>query len=302
MSYVLLEGKIVSDHIKGEVKKQVEEFLNSQRLPPGLAFIRVGEDPPSKVYVKTKAKSCKEVGIYSHEVSLPENISEKKLLDHIEELNGRPDIHGILVQHPLPKHINESLVYESIRPEKDVDGFHPFNMGKLLLGDSRLVPCTPLGILEILKWYKINVSGTHVVVLGRSNIVGKPAAALLFQKGDHSNATVTVCHSATRNLSDYTRKADILIAAIGKAKFVKSDMVSQGVVVIDVGINRIEDPSLEKGYRLVGDVDFDEVAPKSKAITPVPGGIGLMTVVMLLKNTVRAAWKASRFSEVKLDL
>jgi methylenetetrahydrofolate dehydrogenase (NADP+)/methenyltetrahydrofolate cyclohydrolase len=289
MSYTLLDGKKVSEAVKNEVKNQVETLIRSEGVRPGLAFILVGDDPASQVYVRSKSKSCREVGILSEELKLPTKVSEDILLNHIQKFNNRKDIHGILVQHPLPDHIHESLIYESILPEKDVDGFHPFNMGKLLLGDPWFVPCTPLGTLELLRRYRIETSGAHVVIVGRSNIVGKPAAALFIQKSLEINSTVTICHSGTKDLKSHTRKADILIAAIGKPKFIRADMVSEGVKIIDVGINRIDDSSSEKGYRLVGDVDFETVSQKASAITPVPGGIGLMTVAMLLSNTLRAA-------------
>ena len=294
MSYQLLEGKTVSEHVKSDVCTDVEKLIRDKGIKPGLAFIRVGEHPASKVYVRTKVKSSQEVGIFSEEIALPENITQELLLKKIQELNHRNDIHGILVQHPLPGHLDEGIVYETILPQKDVDGFHPYNMGRILIGDPLFVPCTPLGILEIFKWYKIETSGRHVVVVGRSNIVGKPIAALMFQKNYGTNATVTVCHTGTRNLSEYTKKADIIIAAVGKPRSICSDMVSKGVVIIDVGVNRVEDNTLPKGYRILGDVDFEEVSKKASAITPVPGGVGLMTVAMLLKNTVKAAQLSCR--------
>jgi methylenetetrahydrofolate dehydrogenase (NADP+)/methenyltetrahydrofolate cyclohydrolase len=289
MTYKLLEGKRVSEQVKNEVKNQVETLVKTEGIRPGLAFILVGDDPASQVYVRSKSKSCQDVGILSEELKLPANTSEDILLNHIHKFNSRKDIHGILVQHPLPSHIEESLIYESILPEKDVDGFHPFNVGRLLLGDPWFVPCTPLGVLELLRRYHIETSGAHVVVVGRSNIVGKPAAALFMQKSLEVNSTVTICHSGTVKLERHTRSANILIAAIGKPKFINADMISEGVIVVDVGINRIHDPQSERGYRLVGDVDFDSVSEKASAITPVPGGIGLMTVAMLLSNTLRAA-------------
>jgi len=289
MTYQILDGKKVAEEIKREVREEVEGLIRAEGVRPGLAFVLVGDDPASKVYVRSKAKSSEEVNIYAEEIPLPANISEEDLLNHIHRLNSRKDIHGILVQHPLPSHIQESIVYESILPGKDVDGFHPFNMGKLLLGDPVFVPCTPLGIREILKRYKIQTSGAHTVIIGRSNIVGKPAAALFFQKCLDMNSTVTVCHTATKNLKDHCLNADILIAAIGKAEFITADMVKRDAVVIDVGMNRIADPKHPKGHRLVGDVAFKPVSEKVKAITPVPGGVGLMTVAMLMKNTVKAA-------------
>jgi methylenetetrahydrofolate dehydrogenase (NADP+)/methenyltetrahydrofolate cyclohydrolase len=294
MTYQILDGKKIAEEIKQEVREEVEGLIRAEGVRPGLAFVLVGDDPASKVYVRSKAKSSEDVNIYAEEIPLPANISEEDLLNHIHRLNARKDIHGILVQHPLPPHIQESIVYESILPGKDVDGFHPFNMGKLLLGDPVFVPCTPLGIREILKRYKVQTSGAHTVIVGRSNIVGKPAAALFFQKCLDMNSTVTVCHTATKNLKEHCLSADILIAAIGKAEFIKADMVKKDAVVIDVGMNRISDAAHPKGQRLVGDVDFKAVSEKVKAITPVPGGVGLMTVAMLMKNTVKAAELALR--------
>ena len=289
MGYILLDGKKVSDHVKEVVKAEALSLIESARLKPGLAFIRVGEDPASEVYVKGKAKACSEVGILSEEYALPENTTERSLLALIRQLNQKDEIHGILVQHPLPSHIREDVVYETISPAKDVDGFHPCNMGRILIGKPNFIPCTPFGILELLRYYKIETSGARVVVVGRSNIVGKPVAALLLQKELRTNATVTICHSGTKNLEEHTRRADVLVSAMGKPRFIKGSMVSEGVAVIDVGINRIDDAKAERGYRIVGDVDFDEVSKKSRAITPVPGGVGLMTVAMLMKNTVQAA-------------
>ncbi len=287
--YTLLDGKKVSEEIKKELKNEVHDFVKRHGFCPGLAFVLVGDHPASKVYVRSKVKSCQEIGIFSEELVLRGDIRQEELLSHLHRLNERKDIHGIIVQHPLPPSLQENVVYETISPKKDVDGFHPFNMGRLLLGTPTFVPCTPLGIVEMLRRYKIKTSGAHVVVVGRSNIVGKPAAALFFQKGMDANATVTVCHSSTQDLAKHTQNADILIAAIGQAHFIKADMVKKGVVIIDVGINRVEDLTHPKGYRIVGDVDFDKVSQKASAITPVPGGIGLMTVVMLLKNTLKAA-------------
>ncbi|MBI3266156.1 MAG: bifunctional 5,10-methylenetetrahydrofolate dehydrogenase/5,10-methenyltetrahydrofolate cyclohydrolase [Chlamydiae bacterium] len=289
MSFTLLDGKIISQRVREEVARQTEELKRSRNLQPGLAVLLVGEDPASKVYVRSKAKACQEVGFLSEEIRLPFQTQETELLDCIQKLNQRPDIHGILVQHPLPPHIQESLIYETILPEKDVDGFHPFNMGRLLLGIPQFVPCTPLGVIEILKRYQIPMEGRHVVVVGRSNIVGKPVAALFAQKDFGTNATVTLCHSGTKNLKAHLKMAEIIVAAIGKPQFIQAEAVREGVVVVDVGINRVSDPLSEKGYRLVGDVDFDGVSKKAAAITPVPGGIGLMTVAMLLKNTLKAA-------------
>ncbi|MBI1871173.1 MAG: bifunctional 5,10-methylenetetrahydrofolate dehydrogenase/5,10-methenyltetrahydrofolate cyclohydrolase [Chlamydiae bacterium] len=289
MSAQLLDGKKVSSEIKEEIRNETQSFTKKTGIKPGLAFVLVGEDPPSQAYVKSKSKACEEVGFFSETLIFSNQVSEKELLNAIEILNHRSDIHGMIVQHPLPSHIRESLVYESILPQKDVDGFHPFNVGRLLLGNPQFIPCTPLGIVEILKRSNIAIQGKHVVLVGRSNIVGKPAAALFFQKDFGTNATVTICHSATKNIIDHIHNAEILIAAIGKPEWIKGSWISEGVVVVDVGINRVIDPQSPKGYRLVGDVDFKEVSQKAKAITPVPGGIGLMTVAMLLKNTLEAA-------------
>ncbi|MDP4197819.1 MAG: tetrahydrofolate dehydrogenase/cyclohydrolase catalytic domain-containing protein, partial [Bacteroidota bacterium] len=255
---------------------------------PGLVTILVGNSPASLSYINSKSKGCIEVGMYSKVDRLPEDISEKELLSLVEAYNNDDKIHGILVQLPLPKHIDENKVIDAISPEKDVDGFHPVSLGNLVIGKDTFYPCTPAGIQELLKRYNIETKGKHVVVVGRSNIVGKPIANIMLQKKEYANAVVTVCHSAAKDLNQYTRSADILIAAIGVPGFIKADMVKEGVVVIDVGINRVEDSTRPKGYRVVGDVDFDSVAPKASYITPVPGGVGLMTIAMLLLNTMKA--------------
>ena len=254
------------------------------------AFVRVGEDPASKVYVGRKEKACADLGIFSATHVLPGDASEATVLDLIARLNSEPRLHGILVQSPLPKPIREALVYSTVLPQKDVDGFHPVNVGKLMLGDpTGFHPCTPAGIRELLARSQVKTDGAEVVILGRGNIVGKPMAAMLCQKEKNANATVTICHSATRDIKGHCRRADILIAAIGVAEFVKADMVKPGAVVIDVGVNRVNDPRAKSGSRLVGDVDFANVQPVAGRITPNPGGVGPMTIAMLMQNTVRAA-------------
>ncbi|MBO8092615.1 MAG: bifunctional methylenetetrahydrofolate dehydrogenase/methenyltetrahydrofolate cyclohydrolase FolD [Prosthecochloris sp.] len=292
---MLIDGKQVSTDLKNELKTRVEEFKARVNSVPGLTVIIVGEDPASQVYVRNKAKSCKEIGMNSTVIELPAETTQEELLARIEALNNDPMVHGILVQQPLPPHIEEYAVTMAIDPTKDVDGFHPENVGQMVLGnlDKCFISCTPYGILELLKRYDIETRGKHCVVVGRSNIVGKPMANLMLQKLKETNCTVTVCHSATENMPELTRQADILIAAIGRANYITSDMVKPGAVVIDVGINRIEDPSRKSGYRLAGDVDYKHVAPVASAITPVPGGVGPMTIAMLLKNTLQSFMRAN---------
>jgi len=256
---------------------------------PGLAAVLVGDDPASHIYVRSKARACEKTGIHSEVLRLAAQTTEHELLALVDELNHRADIHGILVQSPVPKGIDEFKINLAVSPEKDVDGFHPANVGRLLLGRPGFAPCTPAGVLELLRRYKIDPSGTHVVIAGRGNIVGKPLAAMLIQKAAGANATVTVCHSRTADLAAECRRADILIAAMGQPELITGDMVKEGAVVIDVGINRVDDAKAEKGYRVVGDVHFESVAPKCRAITPVPGGVGPMTIAMLLTNTVVSA-------------
>jgi methylenetetrahydrofolate dehydrogenase (NADP+)/methenyltetrahydrofolate cyclohydrolase len=288
---VLIDGKKYASEIRGELKEKVN-WLKTMGLPlPGLVVIIVGENPASQVYVSSKGKACQEIGMNSKIENLPENVDEKVLLDLIQQYNNDENFHGILVQLPLPKHIDEEKVIQQISPKKDVDGFHPINVGNLMIGKSTFFPCTPNGIVELLKKYKIPTSGKHVVVVGRSNIVGKPVANMLVQKKEGANAIVTICHSAASDLSHYTKQADILIAAIGKANFITADMIKDGAAIIDVGINRIDDANSPKGYKIVGDVDFENVAPKSSFITPVPGGVGPMTIAMLLQNTFLAYLK-----------
>ncbi len=285
----LIDGRAIAAQLQSELVERIAR-LKSQGLSPGLAFVRVGEDPASKVYVGRKEKTCAELGIVSETHVLPEATSETELLALLGRLNADARLHGILVQAPLPAHIRQSVVYAAVLPEKDVDGFNPVNVGKLMLGDSSgFKPCTPAGIQELLARCQISTDRAEVTVLGRGNIVGKPMAAMLCQKARHANATVTICHSATRNIQEHCRRADILIAAMGVAEFVKADMVKPGAVVIDVGVNRVNDPAARNGYRLVGDVDFAAVQKVSGWITPNPGGVGPMTIAMLMHNTVRAA-------------
>lgn len=283
---VRLDGGVVSEAVLAQLKGEIDSFNRDLHRVPGLAVILVGYDPASTVYVASKKKACEAIGIQSFEYRLEDTVTESDIESLILDLNSREDVNGILLQLPLPKGLNSDRLLNLISPDKDVDGFHPINVGKLLLGLDTFRSCTPYGVLEILRFYKIPTSGRHVVILGRSNIVGKPQAAMLIQHG--WDATVTICHSKTTDLPSITRQADILIAAIGRPHFVTADMVKPGAVVIDVGINRIEDMTAPKGYRIVGDVAYDEVAPLSSAITPVPGGVGRMTIAMLMKNTVNA--------------
>ena len=289
MSAKIIDGNKIADEIRGEIKKEVESLKSQNNITPGLAAVLVGDNPASQVYVRMKRKACKEMGIFSEEYNLPANTKEEELLELINKLNKSTQINGILVQLPLPEQINEVKILNSVLPEKDVDGFHPINVGKILLGDPLFLPCTPFGVQQMLLRSGYDPKGKHVVIVGRSNIVGKPLAAILMQKKEGADATVTICHSRTKDISKHTKEAEILIAAIGRAKAITADMVSKGVVVIDVGVNRVDDPTSEKGYRLVGDVDFDEVSKVAEAISPVPGGVGPMTITMLLNNTVKAA-------------
>jgi len=285
----LIDGRIVAENVYAELRDEIAS-LKKQGLTPGLAVVLVGDDPASRAYVRSKDKMCRELGLHSVKLELPENTTQADLLERVAELNRDPAVHGILVQSPPPKHIDEAAIIRALDPAKDVDGFHPTNIAKLALGDSTgFVPCTPLGCQRLLVNYGIEIAGAHIVVLGRSMIVGKPLALLLMQKAKGGNATVTVAHSRSKNLPEITRSADILIAAIGQAQFVRQEHVRDGAVVIDVGINRVDDATNKRGYRLVGDVAFDEVAPKTSAITPVPGGVGPMTIAMLMSNTVKAA-------------
>lgn len=285
----LIDGRVIADAIHLQTSQRIQA-LKARGIQPGLVFVRVGEDPASQVYVGMKERCSVWLGIASETRVLPEKTSEDELLALIDALNRDPKVHGILVQAPLPRHISAARVYAAVDPHKDVDGFHPANMGRLLLGDgSGFVPCTPAGVHELLLRSNVKVEGSEVVILGRGNIVGKPLAALLMQKASGANATVTVCHSATRDIAAHCKRADILVAAMGVARFVRANMVKPGAVVIDVGVNRVPDPATKSGYRLVGDVAFDEVQPLAGLITPNPGGVGPMTIAMLMQNTVRAA-------------
>ncbi|MGA2862912.1 MAG: tetrahydrofolate dehydrogenase/cyclohydrolase catalytic domain-containing protein [Verrucomicrobiota bacterium] len=289
----VIDGRAVARQIQDELAPRIAA-LKGRGVQPGVAFVRVGEDPASKVYVGRKEKTCGELGLFSETHVLPETASEAELLALLARLNADPRLHGILVQAPLPGHIRSTAVYSAVLPDKDVDGFHPVNVGKLMLGDpSGFLPCTPAGIRELLARAGVETAGAEVVVLGRGNLVGKPLAALLCQKQSHANATVTLCHASTRDIKAHCRRADILIAAMGVAEFVKADMVRPGAVVVDVGVNRARDPAAKGGWRLVGDVDFAGVQPLAGRITPNPGGVGPMTIAMLLQNTVRAAERAS---------
>ena len=285
----LIDGRAIARQLQGELAQRIAA-LKASGVRPGLAFVRVGEDPASKVYVGRKEKTCAELGIFSETHVLPEATSQAVLLELLARLNEDTRLNGILVQAPLPAHIRSAVVYASVRPDKDVDGFHPINVGKLMLGDpTGFLPCTPAGIRELLARSGVKIGGAEVVVLGRGNIVGKPMAAMLCQKEKHANATVTICHSATRDIQAHCRRADIVIAAMGVAGFLKADMVKPGAVVVDVGVNRVSDPAAKGGSRLVGDVDFAGVQPVAGKITPNPGGVGPMTIAMLMQNTVRAA-------------
>ena len=278
----IIDGKEIAETIYKELEKDIKQLKEKYDITPGLAVVLAGEDPASLVYVRSKHRMCEKLGIYSEEYRLMANTTERELLDIVERLNHNPNIHGILVQLPLPSGINTTEIQKAVSLYKDVDGFSPESLGRLLIGESQFVPCTPLGIQELIVRSGIDISGKNVVIVGRSNIVGKPLAALLMQKNQNANATVTVCHSRSKNIGEITKKADIVIVAIGRPKFLTADMVSEGVVVIDVGINRVEG-------RLVGDVDFSLVSQKASYITKVPGGVGPMTIAMLMYNTVKAA-------------
>ncbi len=291
MGAQIIKGTEISKQIREEIAKEIEELKEKHGVTPGLATILLGEDPGSKVYVGQKEKACNKLGIYSERTDLPADTSEADLLELVKKLNDNPKIHGILVQLPLPKHIDAERVIYAIDPDKDVDCFNPVNVGKLMIGTGRFLPCTPYGIMELLRRSDIKTEGKHVVVVGRSNIVGKPIANIMMQRPSGGNATVTLCHTGTKDLAAFTKMADILIVAVGHPKTITADMVKEGVVVIDVGVNRIGKTPEGKAI-LAGDVDFDAVQEKAAAITPVPGGVGPMTITMLMKNTVEAA-KAS---------
>lgn len=292
MSAEIIDGKQIAADIREELKAEVAA-LKEKGIVPGLGVILVGEDPASKSYVSAKEKACETIGIFSDDNRLPADTTQEELLALVERMNHDPKINGILVQLPLPKHIDEAAVLLAIDPDKDVDGFHPMNVGKMMVGEEAFLPCTPHGVVQMLMRSGVETAGAHVVVVGRSNIVGKPVANMLLQKKEGANATVTLCHTRTKDLGFHTRQADIIIAASGWPNTVTADMVKEGAVVIDVGVNRVEDASRERGYRLVGDVDFEGVKEVASKITPVPGGVGPMTITMLLFNTVDSAKRAN---------
>ena len=288
----VIDGKALAASLRAEIAKGVEELKTAKGVTPGLAVILVGDNPASVSYVTAKEKACREAGMASREVRLPADTPEADLLALVRELNSDPAVHGILVQLPLPKHIGEKNVIDAIAPEKDVDGFTPVNVGRMMIGEECFLPCTPHGIVKLIEFSGMDIAGKHAVVIGRSNIVGKPVAALLSRK--ETNATVTLCHTGTRDLAHFTRQADIVVVAAGRAGTLTGDMLKPGATVIDVGVNRIEDPSRPRGYRLVGDADFDSCAAVAGAITPVPGGVGPMTITMLLWNTLEAARRSAK--------
>jgi len=292
MTAKIIDGKQIAADMRANLKAEVAA-LAKKGVVPGLGVILVGDDPASKSYVTAKQKACSEIGIYSDDNRLPASTSQKELIALINKMNKDPQIHGILVQLPLPKHIDELEVLLAIDPAKDIDGFHPINVGKMVQGQKAFLPCTPHGVVQLLIHSGVKIEGANVVIVGRSNIVGKPLANILIQKNPLGNATVTVCHTRTRNLADHTKRADVVIAAAGCPNTITADMIKDGAVVIDVGVNRVEDPSKKAGYRLVGDVDFESVKEKASLITPVPGGVGPMTITMLLYNTVEAASRLS---------
>jgi methylenetetrahydrofolate dehydrogenase (NADP+)/methenyltetrahydrofolate cyclohydrolase len=291
MSAKIIDGKQIAADIREELKAEVSA-LKEKGVVPGLGVILVGADPASQSYVTAKERACENIGIYSDDNRLPAETTQEELLALVERMNNDPKINGILVQLPLPKHIDESTVLLAIDPDKDVDGFHPMSVGKMMIGEDTFLPCTPHGIVQLLLRSGVETEGAHVVVVGRSNIVGKPVANMLLQKKEGANATVTLCHTRTKDMGHFTRQADIIIAASGWPNTITADMVKDGVVVIDVGVNRVDDASRERGYRLVGDVDFEAVKEKASMITPVPGGVGPMTITMLLYNTVESAKRA----------
>lgn len=290
MAAKIICGKTIAAQMREELKQKVAT-LKARGVVPGLAVILVGNDPASTSYVTAKEKACEEIGIYSSDNRLPASTSQAELLALIDKFNKDPKIHGILVQLPLPKHINEDAVLLAIDPTKDVDGFHPVNVGRMVVGQEAFLPCTPHGVIQLLLRSGVRLDGAEVVIVGRSNIVGKPLANMLIQKSPTGNATVTICHTRTRDIAAHTRRADIVIAAAGRPNTITADMVKDGVVVIDVGVNRIDDPTKKAGFRLVGDCDYEAIKEKASLITPVPGGVGPMTITMLLYNTVQSAEK-----------
>lgn len=288
MTATIIDGKRLAAEMRAELKKEVE-ILKAKGIVPGLGVILVGDNPASKSYVTAKEKACEEIGIFSDDNRLPETTTQSQLIELVKRMNADPKIHGILVQLPLPKHMNEPEVLLTIDPEKDVDGFHPVNVGRMVLGQKAFLPCTPHGVVQLLVRSGVKLNGAHVVVVGRSNIVGKPLANMLCQKNDYANATVTICHTGTKDIKHFTRQADVVVAAAGHVNTITADMIREGAVVIDVGVNRVNDASKKSGFRLVGDVDFENVCKKASLITPVPGGVGPMTITMLLYNTVESA-------------
>ena len=292
MTARIIDGKQVAAEMRAELKAEVAK-LKEKGIVPGLGVILVGEDPASNSYVTAKERACEDIGIYSDDNRLDAKTPQKELMTLVMKMNNDPKINGILVQLPLPEGLNESEVLLAIDPAKDVDGFHPVNVGKMVVGEKAFLPCTPHGVIQLLIRSGVTIKGAEVVIVGRSNIVGKPLANMLIQKNDTGNATVTVCHTRTKGLSDHTKRADIVIAAAGRPNTITADMVKEGVVVIDVGVNRVEDATKKRGYRLVGDVDFEAVKEKASLITPVPGGVGPMTITMLLYNTVESAKRAA---------
>ena len=292
MTAKIIDGKQVAADMRAELKDEVAK-LKTENIIPGLGVILVGADPASQSYVTAKERACADIGLYSDDNRLPADSSQQDLIDLVNKMNNDPKINGILVQLPLPKQLDESEVLLTIDPKKDVDGFHPINIGKMVAGQKAFLPCTPHGIIQLLQRSSVTLEGAEVVVVGRSNIVGKPITNMLIQKAPTGNATVTVCHTRTKNLAEHTRRADIIIAAAGRPNTITADMVKDGVVVIDVGVNRVEDATKKRGYRLVGDVDFEAVKEKASLITPVPGGVGPMTITMLLYNTVESAKRAA---------
>lgn len=289
MTAALIDGKAVAEQVLSDLKPKIAQIVQKRGYPPGLAVVLVGENPASVAYVGMKEKTCQKLGLYSEKYHLPATVSQKELLALLDKLNANPRVHGILVQMPLPDHLDTGEVLRSVDPKKDVDCFHPANIGRVLIGEPLFLPCTPAGIQQLLIRTSVPTEGRHVVIVGRSNIVGKPLAAMLMQKAKGADATVTVCHSRSRNLKEICLSADILVAAVGRPATVTGDMVRDGAVVIDVGVNKINDPQSPKGYRLVGDVDFEAARRKASAITPVPGGVGPMTIAMLMHNTVLSA-------------
>ena len=292
MTAKIIDGKQIAQDMREEIKAEVAQ-LKEKGIVPGLGVILVGEDPASQSYVTAKERACEKLGIYSDNNRLPADSTQEDLIALVKKMNKDPKINGILVQLPLPKHLNEAEVLMTIDPAKDVDGFHPVNVGKMMVGEKGFLPCTPHGVVQLLVRSGVKIEGAHVVVVGRSNIVGKPVANMLLQKKENANATVTVCHTRTKDIAHFTKQADIIIAAAGRPNTITADMVKEGVAVIDVGVNRVDDPGMKKGYRLVGDVDFEAVKEKASVITPVPGGVGPMTITMLMYNTVESAKMAN---------